>query len=299
MEASLERLGVALAQEGADAALRAQVDVEVTTAGFAAEVAWHVEGTQHQRILETADCWLLMRASAVVLAVAMDPVRVAYSLRFDQPEPPRIPELPPPPPPKLPGRAPVPAVQPRSPEPIEARSASGLEFGSRFAIGLGAFVLPRVGAGFAVSPFVGTSRIHARLSAQYWLPRSTSLVSEDSAGARFQLVSGGLRACPIVARARWRFPLCAGADVGAMIARGEGAALRTRQTAVLVWGAAVLQPGVELSLASRISLWLDLAGLVSINRPGVRVDRGGPLHQVGRLGVRASMGVSIHAARNM
>jgi hypothetical protein len=234
----------------------------------------------------------------VVIAVAADPIAVVAFMETPQPEP--EPEPQPEPEPesepeahRLPKRsasaAPAPPPSPRP----------DLEYGGRLGVGFGGLVLPGAGAGFSGAPFVGVPRFHARLVGQYWLPRRRALPGLRDAGATFQLATGGVRACPILQTGRWRFPLCAGVDVGAIIGNGGGSDLEVERSATALWAAVVLEPGVEVTLTPRWGLWAAFEGAISLNRPRFHFDGGGSVHAVGAFGPRGMVGVVVHNRRRI
>lgn len=254
------------------------------------------------RTLRSHDCRLLGRAAAVVIAVSLDPIAVARTTAVTTaiaggavvPEP--IPT----PPPVLPiTDEPRRAAGPRvlSAPPIE-RPRSPIEYGASFGVGVDGLLLPRAGAGVAIAPFVGTRRIHVEAALQYWSPRSTPDNEAIGVQARVQMVSGGVRACPLLEWGRWRVPLCAGLDVGGVFARAVGSSVRNGSPAVAPWAGVVLAPGVRVSVAPRVSLGLALEGVISLYMPRFAVEGlDDDLYQMGQGGLRGVFSVQIHNAR--
>lgn len=322
MRGHLDRLAKPREATSQSADLVAEAVISQGEGGFSAVVTLRDAERTRTRTLTAQDCGQLGRAVAIVVAVALDPVATAASVL-------PVPLAAPPEPEALTAPTPtVAAAEPQPPtaieapiedpiddpidEPVAPRSpplpradrpppsrASGpfVEAGARFGLGVGGRLLPGAGVGFAAAPFVGFRRLHARLAVQYWAPRDATLTDVSQAGATFQLVSVGVRGCPILATGRWRFPLCAGFDAGAMIGSGRGDALASRTRATDAWTAIVLAPGVELALTPRVDLWAAFEGVFSLNRPRYHLDGGGPLHRAAGFGPRGLVGVAVHRRR--
>lgn len=247
------------------------------------------------RTLRAPDCMVVGRAAAVVIAVSLDPIAVAQSIAVttaitqDVPEPAPIDE------PVVP--EPVRTVAPRvsAPRPIE-RSDAAIEYGASIGVGVEGLLLPSVGPGFAIAPFVGTRRIHVEATVQYWTPRTTRTPDTDGVQARVQMVSAGLRACPLIERGRLRIPLCAGIDAGAVLARADGSDVRNADPVTAPWAGVVLAPGVRFAVAPRVSLGVAVEGVISLYIPffevqGVR----NTIYQMGRGGLRGVFYVQLHS----
>jgi hypothetical protein len=244
------------------------------------------------RTLRAPDCMVLGRAAAVVIAVSLDPVAVAQStavttaIAADVSEPiatePIVAE---------PRASPItPRVSP--PRPID-RPALAVEYGASIGVGVEGLLLPSVGPGFAIAPFVGTRRIHVEAAVQYWTPRTTE--SNGEVRARLQMVTAGIRACPLIERGRVRFPLCAGIDAGGVLARADGDELRNASPATEPWAGVVLAPGVRVAVAPRVSLGVALEGVISLYMPRFAViGLEGDLYQMGGGGLRGVFYVQIH-----
>jgi len=303
------------------ARVRASVTIDAVTSGFAGALALSTEGHEITRRLEADDCMVLARAIAVVIAVSLDPVAVAETARgpaVPEPEPadskPRrvVPE---------PGPGPA---EPRVLEPDAERSLSdepsprgdgtsgagdavrrepaaaprGLEGGARLGAGVGGLLLPAPGVGLSLAPFIGTARLHVRAVAQYWAPQRIAFDVARDASGELQLVTGGVRVCPQLVRARVRLPLCAGADAGAIFGRGTGRDLAIPRSARGPWVGAVLEPGVTVGVTSRVSLWLALEGVVSLYRPLFAVGGAPRTWTAGAGALRGLVGVQVHGRRD-
>jgi len=283
--------------------LQARVTVETSDSRFIAHVSLAIASTVQVRDLEADDCWLLARAVAIVVAVALDPLAVAAEVHTSTSTEPTLPEPTPEPAPTsalgLDAVVPAPAPQPSRAPASNLRAARGrteVELG--IAAGMGGLLLPQVGAGFKLEPVVGfaradhDTRFQVRFVAEYWLPRLENFGDLD-AGARIQLVSGGGRGCVAPRTARWRFPICVGADAGAMIGHGEGDDLTDHDTVSVFWAAAVFDLGAEVLLTGRIGVFAEFEGAIAFVRPRFTSDDGELLYEAGRFGPRGFLGLRI------
>ncbi len=282
--------------------MSAAVEVVASAGGYAAKIELRAPDYREHRALEAQDCAVLSRAIAVVVAVGLDPVMVASRT---QPEvepvatPVPLPATSEPSPPRP--EATVAPVATRTPDADVAAASTepALEAGVRLGLGVGGLVLPGAGVGLGVAPWLGSARVHGRLALQYWVPRTRALPAFDDAGATIQLAAVGARVCGNLERGRWRFPLCGGADVGAMVGRGSGPGLAVARRATAAWVAIVVQPGVELAVGPRVGLWAAFEGAISVLRPQFHLEGGGTLHHAGRFGPRALFGIVIHNRRTI
>ena len=298
--------------ESEPAALSVEAIVSETADGFGAEVTLHTNAESRNRTLVADDCVLLAQAVGLVAAVALDPVVVASQLEpasppaeIPEPEPVPEPEPEPEPAPDLTGDEPDEPPSRGGPRfvsgdrPDPPRKRPPLDYGARFGLGVGGLVLPGAGPGFVVAPWLGVDSFVAQLSVQYWTPRPHELDGVD-AGALFQLVTFGARACPVLGTGRWRFPLCIGVDLGPMIAAGRGQQIVNPQTPVDLWAAAIVQPGFEVALTPRFGLWAAFEAAISLRRPTFHVVQDGTeqeLHQPEVFGPRGFVGVTVHTPR--
>lgn len=297
------------------AAVSVEATVSENAGGLAARVTIVSDAESRTRTLEAEDCALLARAVGLVTAVALDPVVVASQLEAQSepgaiPAPAPLPQTPPEPEPE-PVPDPDPVAESADPVPPDdarrfasadrddPKSRPSLDYGARFGLGVGGLILPNAGPGFVAAPWLGVPRFVGQLAVQYWTPRPFQL-DDVQVGASFQLVAFGARGCPVLATGRWRFPLCFGVDLGAMIASGSGQQIVNEQRPVDLWAAAIAQPGVEVSLTPRFGLWAAFEAAISLTRPRFHVVQDGTertLHETGQLGPRGFVGVTVHAPR--
>jgi hypothetical protein len=172
------------------AAARADV-TQLAPQHWSVHVTTDVDGAQGERTLEADSCQSLAKATALILAWTVDPIKAraaALAARASPPAP----------------ETTVPA-SPSSPIPLAAVVAlSGMgDVGT----------LPSLGGGVELSLGALVGPLRFELSGDYWGPQDKSkLVNGDEVGAHIQLLEGSLRTC-----FRWRpsgrFELdpCAGA----------------------------------------------------------------------------------------
>lgn len=298
-----ELSGAQVVPEGADVV--ATGAVTLVDAGYALALDVDDGSGVQSRTLDAADCGVLARAAALVVVVALDPVRLATQWperteapertepeRTEEPEPEVQPE-------PIPEPEEEPAPERTVPPEPDRLDLGPLEYGVGVRVGVAGRTLPGVGASLELAPFIGVPRLHGRLVAQYRTPRTTTLADNAEAGARFQLAAAGLRVCPNVVPkpGRVRVPVCAGADFGVVQATPRGVAVQNGNDVASFWSAATLEAGVVVQVAR----WLSLSGAfeagIALSRPKFRLDGGGRLHSVARFAPRGMLGVQFHRPR--
>ncbi len=205
-----------------------------------------------RRVIEAATCAELASATALVLALTIDP-SAALSKGTPGPAEP----APPPPPPLPPPMPPAPVVVERAPPPLAVPPPRG----RRPEIQLSARLLPMVGIGTSASAvsFGGSigvgvefGRLSAEASGTTYLPQSHD-VSATHAGGTLWPSSAGLAACgAAVDTARGRAGGCGGFEYERLDASGYGVTAPASGSAA--WGA----PSMSAFLAARVygALWL-------------------------------------------
>ncbi|MCX4240952.1 hypothetical protein [Paraliomyxa miuraensis] len=244
-----------------------------------------------ERTLEADDCRALADATALIVALAIDPVAVAEVIEpwaeADPLEPPVAPSPTPAPTTTAPAderlAAPT-ADRPTEPEPGARRRPGGL-LRAGAAVGLGA--VPGVTG--AVSLAAGLRWTHARLELEgaYWIPRTSEPV--EGARVRVQLGTAAVRGCGQLGRDRLEAPLCGGLQLGGM--RGDGVDTPGARAAQGLWLA--IEAGVGLSwwFRPRWALAGSFSAAVPLRSPGFELSGDPPLRLfesstvVGRLGL--------------
>jgi hypothetical protein len=258
------------------------------------ELTTEVGERVQERSLHADSCDALAKATAIVIAVAIDPIGAAHEVRSavrargtaevvppvePQPAPPAIDDA---------------AVTQRA-TPVRAGPRERSRPRVRIHLGIGGGVVvgavPSVSGGPVAAFGLTAGRLRAELRGAWWAPR---VGSSEGRSARVQVGTIGAVACGEPGPARVRFPICAGIETGAMRARGVN--VTNARTQHLAWLAAVVGAGVRGWVRPRIGLRAD----VEVGIPLVvdRVVVGSPtapepriVHQTAPVGARAVLGV--------
>jgi hypothetical protein len=241
-----------------------------------------------ERDVTSSDCTELAAAAGLIIAVALDPLRVvdtveervaraAVVARPTPIEPPREPEERPP---NLIATEP-PAAPPVRVIDIDLRAAAVAEFGSLSVL--------RGGVGIGVG--VVGPRYRVDLAAQYWAPRGVRpFAAEPDAGVAVQQAGLGLRGCLTPRFGPVELSSCLGFEAGASWGRGIGIG-RTRTTA-LPWAAAVLGPELSWTSRRRVGVFAGADAMLWVVRPRFHVQDLGIAAQTQWVGVRVIAGPS-------
>ena len=242
-----------------------------------------------ERELTASTCDELAAAAGLIIAVALDPLRVERVR--PQPNADAPPEAwvnPPKPPAPPPDRKPEPAPQPEAERPLrfDLRAAGMLDVGT----------LPHVRGGAAIGfGFVGTW-LRADATLLYWAPREV-LPFDDTptVGARLQQGGAGGRVCLKPQLGAWEPSTCGGLEGG--LAWGRGIGIETPRTTTLPWLTATA--GLEVACVSRASvgLYAGVDAQFHAIRPRVRLDGLGDAVRVAPVGARAVLGVLFRVPR--
>ena len=250
--------------------------------------AWRLQlqvrtaGDVDERQIEDPDCTALADAAALIVALTMErtPGRAGDPvLRALEPTTPTAavwPELPPPSPATVADTPP-----PRRPERTVragARVSAGVELGA----------LPGVGADLEVAALLERKRFVAELGARYEPPRKARYPDGSGAGGDLSLWAVGGLGCFAPAAGRVRFPLCLGAEGGAMHGRGVGIVQARRDT--LPWGAGRARAGVSVAVQPWLRLVANAGLLVPWTRPRFSTDSRGVLHRAAPVAGRFNLG---------
>lgn len=231
-----------------DGILHVEGDVTIDAAGAHLSLASTFRGVTERREITSTHCAELGEATAVLLAVALEPDTNA---RQTAPKPAAaIVE----PPPRAPTDAPPPVVDdlpivpiadpprsdaPLTPPPDPARRARIPALGLRIAAGLELGALPPPAGAVQLAALLLWQRARLELHGTYLAPRTR--LDAAGQGARLQLAAAGIRGCGRVFARAVEFPLCLGAEAGAIRARalGLGDTVTTGP-----WAAAIASAGV-------------------------------------------------------
>jgi hypothetical protein len=253
------------------------------------------------RELAGATCEEVTAAGVLVIALAIDPDAAERGASgAPPPEPTSALEtpaaeagpsgsVPPPvaveqPPSETPGVAP----------PAEPRVARAFAMGSAL---LDVGTLPGPSLGFRAGAGLSLERARVELGASYLLPRFAP-ADGSSAGAHVSLFTGNLRGCYLVLPARIGVEGCLGAEVGALIADGEG--FERTATDVTPWVAMEASTGLAFAITPDLSLGASVGALVPFGRSIVGFTRTTEdtrtyteLHQPSAVSLRLGLGLSL------
>lgn len=196
--------------------------------GYVAQISFAGARGNEQRSLEHPSCDKLIEASALVIALAIDPDAVHEVERAKAANEPPVPALPTPP---L-AATPTPVVR-SEPEPkpeAKVEPAHSPLRGARLGLSatLGAGPLPDLGGGLQVALGFQRSSLRAELVGRYWMTRSQRVSVAPNTNAEFDLVTLGVRGCWLPIASDWAVAACAGVDVGDL--RGTGIGLEAARS---------------------------------------------------------------------
>ncbi len=254
---------------------------------------WVIDETgTHRRDVEDEDCALLAEAAATMVAVFVAPQEVqSPSPESGEPDPESSPsessdvepgEVEP----SGPGASPPKSV----PGDTRVRARRELRVGGdlRGHGHLGAGTLPGPAGGFSVAGNVDVRRLRIELLAGgTFTPQLTVREGRVSLRSWRAGLAGGF----VPGWGRWEFPVTAGLEAGALVARGDG--LQVERGGAVAWASLVLSPSAVFRPRPRLGLWLGLRGHVAVLRPRIVLDDGSVVHRPGAGGIRATVGVSV------
>jgi len=244
------------------------------------------------RELTAGTCDELAAAAGLIIAVALDPLRVQEVRPPPQPEPaamglPRAWANPPHPPTPEPEPEPEPSPETQSrARAFDLRLAAMLDVGSLSALRGGAQ------AGFGVRG----EWFRADVSALYWAPRAIRpFDSAPDAGARLQQAGLGARACLKPEVGSFEASSCGGLEGGMSWSRGIG--LDSPQTTALPWLTATA--GLEVAWVSRaaVGVFAGIDAQFHLVRPHVNIDGLGETLEIAPVGARALVGLLVRLPR--
>lgn len=296
------RLGRTLAP--GEANVEAQVDPQAQ-GGYRLVLRTSAAGVVDERVLEADDCRALADATALVVALAIDPVAVAEAMEAFAP----VDEIEAPPT-ETPPVAPAPArrdatttelgaTEPRAtPGAGDEASERSLRPGGllRVGAGVGLGALPGVTGVPSLAAGLRWRRARLELEGTYWIPR----VSDPVEGARVavQLGAATVRGCGQLGRDRLEAPLCGGVQLGGM--RGQGRGVPDAHSAQGLWVALEASMGLSWWFRPRWALAGGFVAAVPVRQPAFELTDDPPVRLfepsavVGRvwLGIELRLGPS-------
>jgi len=178
-----------------------------------------------------------------------------------------------------------------SPGPVEAEPTWNGSLGVRGFVGRAQ--VPVLDAGIGIALAVGGSRWRTTLQLTRVFTRSMPIPGTSTARASLASWNTALGVCSVFGRIRLKGLLCAGIELGAVVARAQG--VRSSQTATDLWVAALVTPAVEWRPAPSIGVQLALELVAAVRRPSFRVrDEGTGVALTNAGGARAILGLAWH-----
>jgi hypothetical protein len=248
--------------------------------------------TQGHRTIEAVTCQALASATALIVALMIDPDAVAaFAKKEAQSEPGPPPSPPAAPAPPSPPAAPPPlspSAAPPSPSAPAARATFGL-VGLGVAGNLG--VLP--GPDFGVTATVGLVHGHwrAELRGAYGLRTVSSDPVADAGGAygSFRFLAGTLAGCWVAVTAALDFGPCLEVEFGAV--RGEGVGQIQVSSESSPWLGLGAGGAVILKATPWLRFPLHVDAVVPLWRPSYVFREGSPIFRAWPVGGRLTAGV--------
>ena len=262
-------------------------------------------GTEH-RAFVAESCSVAIDATAVVLAVAIDPSAVTARINW---EPPLEPAPEPEPEPE-PGPEPEPEPPEVPTEPVDTSEEPGLNlvfdddlrseparispqrqvrFGLAALAGGGYGPLRAGSAALELRLAVFGERWRAQLHGAWLPPTRPSL--RDGARARVDGFVIGAQGCGVLRAGPVEFPLCAGVEAGAVRAQALEP-IQNPETATQPYAGIALGPGLSWAPVERVALGLELHAVIPLVSGGFALD-GQPALDNTPVGVRALAGVEV------
>jgi hypothetical protein len=271
----------------------ARIDVQIRPAdagGFAIALRVEFADGSVDRRFDAASCELATSATALMIAVALDPIGAFEAL--DEPAPTEAVEPQPEPQPES-----EPQPEPKTePEPEPRARDLGLVAQLAGQGGLG----PLPGFGFELFASLGVRARATRveLLTHAGLPRTIRLAEPDS-GVRLHYWSLGLRGCgePTAAKVGLAFPLCLGPELGGLTAAGFGLDQNRRSSAR--WLAVAGSAGLSWSPTRVFGVFLAAEAWLGIARPRTRIEGAGVVHRPDQAGMRVRAGVEFRWPNNL
>ena len=285
VESSVARL---LAGSSSAVTLAADVRVTVDRRGlYHARLRTHLRDADGERSLTAVTCPLVASATALVLALTIDPT-LAVDPQESEPSPSSPPPAPPPP-------SPPPAPEPRDVSPASAPATPRGSSTPSVAAGAAALIdvgsLPSAAIGGAVEIAVGKGWATLRADGAAFGLQHVDAGSRAGAGGRFTLLAVSLRTCAGGGE-RFRLEGCVGMELDRIVGEGFGVSSPGSATRV----SAAPRAGVRLAFrpAPSFSVPVALDVLVPLDRPTFALENVGPVFRPAPVALRASIGLVVH-----
>jgi hypothetical protein len=231
------------------------------------------DGARVERSVAAKRCSELGGAAGLVIAVALDPLRVG--------------EVAPPPAVVEPTDEPEPVREP-APEKKARTLHAEIHVGGGGEIG----TLPVIGGGVWAAVGLSGPRFRVEVDGQWWGPREIRpFGAAPDAGASVQLGSAALRGCFVPRVGVVELPSCLAFEAG--LARARGIGLDVAKVSHQPWVAVAL--GQELVWISRrrVGVWIAADALLNVVRAEFQVDDLGSVVELGWVGFRFLGGLAV------
>jgi hypothetical protein len=287
-EAALVQRITALVPDATGEGVAVEVDLRRESTRLLGSLALRTPWGSTTRELEAERCEAVLEATALLVAIAIEPLQTEQALAREQTVPiapapaPVVPASPPPPRPRA--SAPLaPAAPPSEPayaEPSAAPPARTTQGTLRIEGGLAAGLLPEPGTTLAIAAGVRRGYVRVGAHAMLW-PAQRALHPRDrTVSATLRPWAAGVHGC---GGPRWKtleLPVCLAVDAGAMQGEGRGALVRA-DAAVRPYLALRLGPAIAWSPVPALALWLGADLSTTLLRPGFDIEALGPIHTAG------------------
>lgn len=290
-EAALVQRIAALVPGAPGEGVSVEVDLRREGTGLRGSLALRTPWGSTTRELEAERCEAVLEATALLVAIAIEPLQTEQALAREQttaapPAPaPTVPASPPPArsrvsapiAPIVPAELPAGSSDAEDPAAPPLRALQGT---LRLEGGGAAGLLPEPGTTVAIAAGIRRGLVRVGAHAMLW-PAQRGLHPRDrTVAATLRPWAAGVHGC---GGPRWRtleLPVCLALDAGAMRGQGRGALLRA-DAAVRPYLALRLGPALAWSPVPALALWIGADLSATLLRPRFSIEALGPIHSAG------------------
>jgi hypothetical protein len=259
--------------------------IEGAERSFLLAVEVHLPEGTVERTVEAARCAELRDAAALIIAVGLDPLRVARAV-------PPLGEEPAPAPPEPPPPAPPPVVLSEKAPPPPKSSGRTLFADLRFGGALEVGAVPGATGGLHMAVALVGPRFRVEVTGRYMFPRRIHpFAAPMEAGIDVQSGAVAVRGCFVPHVGPVEFPSCAQVEGGVM--RGRGVGVSRSEIAHRPYVGVVVGQELVWHSRRRIGLWVGADGVLFVLRPLFVVDDLGTALEGGWAAFRALAGPSV------